>query len=62
MDKKLLDLAESFYDQITDGDGYTHTESEVSDLVAAGLIECDKDGHCRTTDKLHQALDGGRHE
>lgn len=56
MDDALFDLAKSFYDQITDGDGYTHSKSEIKNLVDAGYIKCDENGYCETTDKFHQRL------
>lgn len=54
---ELKKLAIKFHDQITDGDGYTHSEKEIAELVKAGYLEpMKKRNHYTITDKLWDIL------
>lgn len=56
-DDEIKELAISFYDQITDGDGYDHSPKQIEELVEAGFIEkMKKPGHYMITDKLLEIL------
>jgi len=54
---ELRKLAIRFHDQITDGDGYTHSKEEIAELVTARYLEpMKKRNQYKITDKLWDIL------